>query len=91
MAELGIGDRMRWVDTSMAYFTHGKVHKWGDPISLLTYPHLTLMEKIRTGLQMFLTTKSKISTASSTSPRENGSRVAPACRSTISCGSGCRS
>ena len=59
MAELGIGDRMRWVDTSMAYFTHGKVHKWGDPISLLTYPHLTLMEKIRTGLQMFLTTKSK--------------------------------
>jgi protoporphyrinogen oxidase len=59
MDELGIGDRMRWVDTSMAYYTHGKVHKWGDPISLLTYPHLTLMEKIRTGLQMFLTTKSK--------------------------------
>jgi protoporphyrinogen oxidase len=59
MAELGIGDRMRWVDTSMAYYTHGKVHKWGDPISLLTFPHLTLMEKIRTGLQMFLTTKSK--------------------------------
>jgi protoporphyrinogen oxidase len=59
MAELGIGDRMRWVNTSMAYYTHGKVHKWGDPISLLTYPHLTLMEKIRTGLQMFLTTKSK--------------------------------
>ncbi|QDM33333.1 NAD(P)/FAD-dependent oxidoreductase [Tardiphaga sp. vice352] len=58
MAELGIGDRMRWVNTSMAYYTHGKVHKWGDPISLLTYPHLTLMEKIRTGLQMFLTTKS---------------------------------
>jgi protoporphyrinogen oxidase len=59
MAELGIGDRMRWVNTSMAYYTHGKVHKWGDPVSLLTYPHLTLMEKIRTGLQMFLTTKSK--------------------------------
>lgn len=59
MNDLGIGDRMRWVDTSMAYYTHGKVHKWGDPISLLTYPHLTLMEKIRTGLQMFLTTKSK--------------------------------
>jgi protoporphyrinogen oxidase len=59
MHELGIGDRMRWVNTSMAYYTHGKVHKWGDPVSLLTYPHLTLMEKIRTGLQMFLTTKSK--------------------------------
>ncbi len=58
MSELGIGDRMRWVNTSMAYYTHGKVHKWGDPISLLMYPHLTLIEKCRTGLQMFLTTKS---------------------------------
>jgi protoporphyrinogen oxidase len=58
MSELGIADKMRWVDTSMAYYTHGRVHKWGDPISLLTYPHLTLIEKFRTGLQMFLTTKS---------------------------------
>lgn len=59
MDELGIGDRMLWVNTSMAYYTHGKVHKWGDPISLLTFPHLTLVEKVRTGLQMFLTTKSR--------------------------------
>src|ERR1044072_1433182 len=58
MSELGIADRMRWVNTSMAYYTRGKVHKWGDPISLLMYPHLTLIEKIRTGLQMFLTTRS---------------------------------
>jgi protoporphyrinogen oxidase len=59
MRELGIADKMRWVNTSMAYYTHGKVHKWGDPVSLLMYPHLTLIEKCRTGLQMFLTTKSK--------------------------------
>ena len=59
MAELGIDDKMRWTDTSMAYYMHGKVYKWGDPISLLTFPHLTLIEKIRTGLQMFLTTKSR--------------------------------
>src|SRR6476659_8820139 len=32
--------------------------RWGDPISLLMYPHLTLTEKFRTSLQMFLTTKS---------------------------------
>ncbi|WP_078864190.1 NAD(P)/FAD-dependent oxidoreductase [Streptomyces sp. AcH 505] len=57
MEELGIADKMRWVSTSMAYYTHGKVHKWGDPISLLLYPDLTLIEKIRTGLQMFLTTR----------------------------------
>lgn len=58
MSELGIADRMRWVDTSMSYYTHGKVWKWGDPVSLLTFPHLTLIEKLRTGLQMFLTTRS---------------------------------
>jgi protoporphyrinogen oxidase len=58
MSELGIADKMRWVNTSMGYYTQGKIHKWGDPISLLMYPHLTLIEKFRTGLQMFLTTKS---------------------------------
>jgi protoporphyrinogen oxidase len=59
MEEIGIADKMRWVNTSMAYYTHGKVHRWGDPISLLIFPHLTLTEKFRTGLQMFLTTKSR--------------------------------
>jgi protoporphyrinogen oxidase len=58
MSELGIADRMRWVDTSMSYYTRGKVWKWGDPVSLLTFPHLTVIEKLRTGLQMFMTTRS---------------------------------
>jgi protoporphyrinogen oxidase len=57
--ELGIADKMRWVATSMAYFMKGKVYPWGDPISLLTFPHLDLVSKLRTGLQMFLTTKSR--------------------------------
>ena len=43
----------------MAYYSHGKVHKWGDPVSLLLYPHLTLIEKFTTGLQMFLTTRAR--------------------------------
>jgi protoporphyrinogen oxidase len=57
MRELGIGDRMRWVPTSMGYFIGGKIHPWGDPLSLLTFPHLSLWSKVRTGLQMFLTTR----------------------------------
>lgn len=59
MNELGIGDKMRWADTSMGYYTHGKIHPWGNPVALLTYPHLTFVEKFRTGLQMFLTTKAR--------------------------------
>ncbi len=59
MKELGIGDKMRWTDTSMAYFMKGKVYKWGDPIALLTFPHLSLVEKFRYGLQVFLTTRAR--------------------------------
>ncbi|QXC52237.1 NAD(P)/FAD-dependent oxidoreductase (plasmid) [Agrobacterium salinitolerans] len=57
MDELGIGGKMRWRPTSMGYFVKGKIHPWGDPFSLLRFPHLSLIAKVRTGLQMFLTTK----------------------------------
>lgn len=59
MDELGIGDRMRWVRTSMGYYVEGKVHRWGDPIALLLYPHLNLIEKFRYGLQVFLASRTK--------------------------------
>lgn len=55
--EIGLGDAMRWRDTSMGYFSGGKLHKFGDPISLLTYPHLSLIEKFRYGLLAFISTK----------------------------------
>lgn len=59
MEELGIGDRMRWVPTSMGYWMKGGLHPWGHPLALLRFPHLSLMAKIRTGLQMFLTTRAR--------------------------------
>ena len=57
LRELGLGDAMRWVPTSMAYFMRGGLHRWGDPMSLLRFPHLSWTAKFRTGLQMFLTTR----------------------------------
>jgi protoporphyrinogen oxidase len=57
MDELGIGDRMRWVPTSMGYYVDGKLYPWGDPLSLLRFPKLTLVEKFRYGLMMFLQTR----------------------------------
>ncbi len=57
MAELGLADRMRWRATSMAYHIGGKLHRWGDPVSLLKFPLLTLVEKIRYGTLMFTSTK----------------------------------
>ena len=57
MDELGIGDRMRWVKTRMGVFTGGKLHEWGDPIALLKFPGLSLTEKVRYGLMMFMATR----------------------------------
>jgi protoporphyrinogen oxidase len=57
LAELGIADKMRWRPTSMAYFIEGRLHPWGDPISLLRFPHLTLVQKLRYGLLAFLSTR----------------------------------
>jgi protoporphyrinogen oxidase len=53
MEELGIADKMVWRKTTMGYFD-GKLHAWGDPISLFKYPSLTLLEKIRYGLFAFV-------------------------------------
>src|SRR5271165_2082891 len=57
MQELGIGDRMRWRATSMGYFIGGKLHRWGDPVSLLRFPMLSPIEKLRYGLLMFVSTR----------------------------------
>lgn len=57
MAELGIGDRMRWVPTSMGYYVDGTLQPWGDPLSLLRFPGLSAVEKLRYGAMMFVETK----------------------------------
>jgi protoporphyrinogen oxidase/putative flippase GtrA len=53
LEELGIADTLRWKPTSMAYYTHNALHRWGDPLSLLRFPHLSLVEKFRYGLMAF--------------------------------------
>jgi protoporphyrinogen oxidase len=53
MKELGIEDTLRWRDTTMGFFD-GKLHRWGDPVSLLRFPSLGLIDKLRYGLFAFL-------------------------------------
>ncbi|HKS64831.1 MAG TPA: FAD-dependent oxidoreductase, partial [Xanthobacteraceae bacterium] len=57
LAELGLGDKMRWVPTSMGYYIDGTLYRWGDPFSLLRLPKLTLIEKLRYGAMMFFSTR----------------------------------
>lgn len=57
LKELDLGAAMRWRATSMGYFYQGRHYAWGDPFSLLKFPHLNLLSKIRYGLMVFLATK----------------------------------
>ena len=59
MDELKLRDKLHWVDTRMGYFYNGQLHKWGDPISLLRFPHLDLVSKLRYGAHMFFSSKRK--------------------------------
>ena len=59
MDELNIRDKLHWVDTKMGYYYNGQLHKWGDPFSLLTFPHLDLISKLRYGAHMFFSSKRK--------------------------------
>ena len=55
--ELGLGGKMRWVPTSMGYYVDGALYRWGDPVALLKFPKLSLIEKLRYGAMMFLSTR----------------------------------
>jgi len=57
MRELGIADRIRWAPASMGYYTGGGLHPWGGAVSLLRFPALSFIDKLRTGLQMFQATR----------------------------------
>ena len=59
MAELGISDRLHWKSTSMSYFIDGRHYTWGNPIALLRFPLLGLVDKLRYGLQIYLTTRAR--------------------------------
>src|SRR5258708_14031870 len=56
LEELGIGDRMRWRPTSMAYFIGDRLLPWRDPIPLLSLPELSLVSLLRSAALMFLPT-----------------------------------
>src|ERR1700722_827990 len=57
--ELGLADKMCWVETKMGYFYQQKVHPWGNPIALLKFPGLSFLAKLRYGLHVFTSTKRK--------------------------------
>lgn len=55
--ELNMADKLHWVDTKMGYYYHGHLHRWGDPFSLLRFPHVNLISRLRYGAHMFFASK----------------------------------
>ncbi|MQU21969.1 FAD-dependent oxidoreductase [Pseudomonas helleri] len=55
--ELGLADRMRWVETKMGYWYQNRLQPWGNPMALLKFRGLSLVAKFRYGLHAFLCTK----------------------------------
>ena len=59
LKELGIEDALRWRTTSMGLFSEGVLHDWGNPVALLRYPSLSLVQRLRYGLFAFVCVQRK--------------------------------
>lgn len=50
LKELDLSDSLRWTDTKMGFFYHGKLYRWGTPLALLAFDKLGFVSKLRYGL-----------------------------------------
>lgn len=57
LGELGLSDKMRWVETKMGYWYRGQLQPWGNPVALAKFKGLGPVAKFRYGLHAFLSTK----------------------------------
>ena len=52
LKRLGLEDRLRWQRTGMAMYYGGRLHPFGDPLSLLRFAPLSMMSRFRYGLHI---------------------------------------
>lgn len=57
LEELGLSQKMHWVETKMGYWYLNRLQTWGNPAALLKFRGLSLVAKFRYGLHAFLSTK----------------------------------
>lgn len=55
--ELALADKMRWVETKMAYWYQGQLQAFGNPVALLRFRGLSFLAKFRYGLHVFFCTR----------------------------------
>jgi protoporphyrinogen oxidase len=52
LREFGLYDRLKWTNTRMGFYYNGRLHDWGNPMALLRFPGLSLIEKVRYALHV---------------------------------------
>lgn len=57
--ELGLGDKLEWLQSSVGFYHGGKVWDFASPKDLLLFKPLPLLDRIRVGLWTFILQKTK--------------------------------
>lgn len=50
MDELGIGDRLRWIESKVGWFSDGQIHDLVTPMDLIRFTPVNLVNRIKLGL-----------------------------------------
>ena len=48
--ELGLGDKLAWLESKVGFFSQGRIHPFTTPMDLLRFPPLNLYDRIKLGL-----------------------------------------
>ena len=55
LKSFGLSDRLKWTDTELGFYYNGRWYDWGKPLALLSFPHLSLVDKVRFALHVLRT------------------------------------
>lgn len=50
--ELGLENKLHWQKTSTAFFSHGRLYKFGTPLDLLQYDRIPWLQRLRFGFHI---------------------------------------
>ena len=53
LADLGLEDQMRWVETRTGFYTDGRLYSMSNTLEFLRFPPLGLIDKLRLGATIF--------------------------------------
>ena len=59
LKELDLDDKIDWVETKTGFYTNGKLYSMSNTIEFLSFPPLSLIDKFRLGVTIFVASKLK--------------------------------